>query len=176
MNYGLGVNAGAGSLVDLKNCNITINGMYSAPYNSTCFSVMGGGNLNVYSGNYKLINNDTYSTGDTHGGWVGIIMSSGGTINLYGGNFTNIPAQGFMPQYERPLFTSDAASGKESLLNFAGGTYKPQEDQIVHKGGSGGTENIAFKGTIIGQGVYSVNEILKAQMTEDSSEGTWTIQ
>ena len=173
VNYGLGINAGAGANVTIDDCNITVTGMYSAPYNSTCFSVMGGGEMVVNSGNYKLINNNTYSTGDTHGGWVGIIMSSGGSLTLNGGTFTNIPAQGFMPQYERPLFSCDATAGNTATLNFMGGTYAPQEDQIAHKGGSGGTEIVKIKGeTIPG---YSVNTTLLEKMTNNGN-GTWTVQ
>ena len=173
VNYGLGINAGAGAKATLTDCNITVNGMYSAPYNSTCFSVMGGGEMTVESGNYKLINDDTYVTGASHGGWVGIIMSSGGTLKLNGGTFTNVPATGFVPAYERPLFTCDAVSGTESTLHFNGGTYVPQEDQIAHKGGSGGTENVIIKGeTLAG---YNINTTLLEKMT-DNGNGSWTIQ
>lgn len=129
--------------------------------------------MTVESGNYKLINDDTYVTGASHGGWVGIIMSSGGTLKLNGGTFTNVPATGFVPAYERPLFTCDAVSGTEASLHFNGGTYVPQEDQIAHKGGSGGTENVIIKGeTLAG---YNINTTLLEKMT-DNGNGSWTIQ
>ena len=176
VKYGAGVCLGGnGAKVTLTDCDITISGMYSAPYNSTCFSIWGGAEMTIESGNYKIINNDLYATGASHGGWVGIVMSSGGKINLNGGTFTNVPATGFMPQYERPLFSVDATAGNTGVMNFNGGTYDPQEDQIIHKGGSGGTETVQFKGTTIGHGVYSVNSLLMAEMT-DNGNGTWSIQ
>ena len=129
--YGAGVVAGGeGVSVVLNNCDITVNGMYSAPYNSVCFGVWGGAEMIVNSGNYKMINDNTYSTGDTHGGWVGIVMSSGGTITTYGGTFTNVPAPGFNPAYERAIFEAENNAPAVATLNLLGGTFIPQEEQI----------------------------------------------
>lgn len=128
--YGSGVNAYWGSNVVLDDCNITVNGMYSAPYNSVCFSAMYGAEITVNSGNYKLINDDTYITGDTHGGWVGIIMNSGGTITTNGGTFENVPAAGFNPAYERAIFEAENNAPAVATLNLLGGTFIPQKDKI----------------------------------------------
>jgi len=129
-SYGSGVNSGSGAYVELTDCDITVNGMYSAPYNSVCVSVMGGAEMVINSGNYKMINDNTYNTGDTHGGWVGIVMSSGGTLTTKGGTYTNVPAAGFMPQYERAIFEAENNAPAVSTLNLLGGTFDPQEDQI----------------------------------------------
>ena len=130
--YGSGVNAYWGAYVELEDCDITVEGMYSAPYNSVCFSVMYGSELVINSGNYKLINNNTYNTGDTHGGWVGIIMNSGGTITTNGGTFTNVPAPGFNPAYERAIITAENNAPAVATLNLLGGTFIPQEDLIYN--------------------------------------------
>jgi len=155
-SYGSGVNSGAGANVTLNDCDITVNGMYSAPYNSVAFSVMGGGEMTINSGNYKMINDATYATGDTHGGWVGIVMSSGGTLNINGGMYTNVPAAGFNPQYERAIFELENNAPAVSTLNLLGGTFDPQEDQIY-----GGYGDQYYP-------TYNVPNLI------DNGNGTWT--
>ena len=129
VNYGTAVNSNNAKVV-INNCDITINGMYKQPYNSVCFSVMYGGEVTINGGNYKLINNATYSTGNTHGGWVGIAMSSGGTINLNDGTFENVPADGFIPANERAIIQAENNNPAVSTVVFAGGKYKPQAKKI----------------------------------------------
>ena len=128
--YGSGVNAYWGSYVEMNNCDITVAGMYSAPYNSVCFSVMYGSEMVINSGNYKMINDNTYSTGASHGGWVGIVMNSGGTLTINGGNYTNVPAAGFNPQYERAIFELENNAPAVATLNLLGGTFDPQYNKI----------------------------------------------
>jgi len=157
-HYGSGVNAGSGANVELTDCDITVNGMYSAPYNSVCFSVMYGGRLTIHSGNYKLINDNVYTTGDTHGGWVGIVMNSGGTITTLGGTYTNVPAAGFVPAYERAIIEGENASPAVATINLLGGTFIPQKDKV-------------YSGYGIGESpTYPVfNGVLT-----DNGDGTWT--
>lgn len=153
--YGTGVNAYWGSNVVLDDCNITVNGMYSAPYNSVCFSVMYGATMTINSGNYKLINNSTYNTGDTHGGWVGIVMNSGGTITTTGGTFTNVPAEGFKPQYERAIIEAENLDPATATVNLLGGLFIPQEDNVV-------------------SGYGDVNYPVVTGRLLDNGDGTWT--
>ena len=157
-HYGSGVNAGSGANVELTDCDITVNGMYTAPYNSVCFSVMYGGRLTIHSGNYKLINDNVYTTGDTHGGWVGIVMNSGGTITTLGGTYTNVPAVGFVPAYERAIIEGENASPAVATINLLGGTFIPQKDKV-------------YSGYGIGESpTYPVfNGVLT-----DNGDGTWT--
>ena len=156
--YGSGVNASHGANVVLNDCDITVNGMYSAPYNSVCFSVMNEGVMTINSGNYTLINDNTYSTGDTHGGWVGIVMNSGGTITTKGGTFTNVPADGFVPQYERAIIEGENVSPAVATINLIGGTFVPQSSKVYSGYGIGDSPR------------YPVfNGILT-----DNGDGTWT--
>ena len=127
--HGSGVNS-SNAKVTLNNCDITVNGMYSAPYNSVCFSCMYGGELTVNGGNYKIINTADYATGDTHGGWLGIVMSSGGTLILNDGTFENVPADGFNPAYERAIIEAENNAPAVSTVVFAGGKYKPQHSKV----------------------------------------------
>ena len=153
--YGSGVNAGSDASVVLNDCDITVNGMYSAPYNSVCFSVMYGGELTINSGNYKLINDAVYATGDTHGGWVGIVMNSGGTITTNGGTFTNVPAEGFKPQYERAIIEAENLDPATATVNLLGGTFIPQKDNVV-------------------SGYGDVNYPVINAYLIDNGDGTWT--
>ena len=151
VNYGAGVVVGENSKGTINNSNITVNGMYSQVWNSVCFGVWGGGELTINGGNYTLNNNDTYATGASHGGWVGIIMNSGGTITINDGAFENVPAAGFMPQYERAVLHSEAANGSIATYNIIGGKYNPQEDLIIDGYDDGVGKrytNIAGNGTI----------------------------
>lgn len=165
-SYGAGIVIGSNTTAVLNNCDITVNGMYSAPYNSVCFGVWGGGEMTVNSGNYKMINDNTYATGDTHGGWVGIVMSSGGTLNVNGGTFTNVPAAGFNPAYERAIFELENNSPAVSTLNLNGGTFAPQKSQIY--GGYGDryypTYNVA---NLVdnGNGTWSVIDLSESSVT-----------
>jgi hypothetical protein len=85
-------------------------------------------------------------------------MNSGGTITTKGGTFTNVPAVGFNPAYERAIFEVENNAPAVSTLNLLGGTFDPQEDQIY--GGYGdqyypeyNIGNIDFKPNIIGLNV-----------------------
>lgn len=153
--YGSGVNAGDDAKVVLNDCDITVNGMYSAPYNSTCFSVMSGGELTINSGNYKLINDNVYATGDTHGGWVGIVMNSGGTITINGGTYTNVPTEGFVPQYERAIIEAENLDPATATVNLFGGTFIPQNNKVV-------------------SGYGDVNYPVINGVLTDNGDGTWT--
>lgn len=156
-SYGAGVVVGSNTTAVLNNCNITITGMYSAPYNSVAFGVWGGGTMTVNSGEYKMINNNTYATGDTHGGWLGIVMSSGGTLNIKGGNYVNVPAAGFNPAYERAIFELENNAPAVSTLNLIGGTFDPQDDMVY--GGYGDRYYPIWNGDVEdtdGDGVYTV--------------------
>ncbi|MBR1961477.1 MAG: hypothetical protein IKA26_00790 [Alistipes sp.] len=128
--YGSAVNS-SNADVTLNDCDITVTGMYSAPYNSVCFSVMNGGKLTVNGGNYKMINNNTFATGDTHGGWLGIVMNSGGTLILNDGIFENVPAEGFNRNYERAIIEAENLDPATAKVVFAGGKYKPQYNKVV---------------------------------------------
>ncbi len=173
VDYGTGFNAGSGATVTLKDCDVTVNGMYSAPYNSVCFSVMGGGKLVVESGNYKVINNDTYVTGKSHGGWGGIIMNSGGTMDINGGTFTNVPADLAALTNERSLFSIDATAGLSATLNLNGGTFVPQRNKMVEKGGSGSNDVFAYVDGNLIPGFY-VNDGVLAAM-HDMGDGRWMV-
>ena len=127
--YGSGVNSGKAKVV-LNNCDITVNGMYSSPFNSVCFSVMYGGELTVNGGNYKMINDAVYATGDTHGGWLGVVMNSGGTLILNDGTFENVPTTGFNPANERAIIEAENNAPAVATVIFAGGKYKPQHSKI----------------------------------------------
>lgn len=153
--YGSGVCASHKAKVVLNDCDITVNGMYSAPYNSTCFSVMYEGELTINSGNYKLINDNVYTTGNTHGGWVGIVMNSGGTITTYGGTYTNVPAEGFVPQYERAIIEAENLNPAIATVNLLGGTFKPQNNRVV-------------------SGYGDVNYPVVNAYLIDNKDGTWT--
>ena len=152
-NYGSGVNAGSGASVALADCNITVNGMYKAPYNSTCFSVMSGASMTIDSGNYKMINDNTYSTGDTHGGWVGIVMNSGGTLTLNDGTFTNVPTTGFNSDYERAIIAVERLDETTSTVTFNGGTYTPQKDKVCE--GYGVSSYPTVNGTLIDNDTFN---------------------
>ena len=155
-SYGAGVVCGGkGVSVALNDCDITVNGMYSAPYNSVCFGVWGGAEMTVNSGNYKMINDNTYSTGDTHGGWVGIVMNSGGTLTINGGNYTNVPAAGFNPQYERAIIEAENLDPATATVNLLGGNFKPQNNKVV-------------------SGYGDVNYPVVNAYLIDNGDGTWT--
>ena len=173
VNYGSGFNAGSGATVTLKDCEVTVNGMYSAPYNSVCFSVMGGGKLIVESGNYKIINDDVYPTGKSHGGWLGIIMDSGGTMDINGGTFTNVPADLAALSHERSMFSIDATAGLSATLNLNGGTFAPQRNKMVEKGGSGSNDVFAYVDGNLIPGFY-VNDGVLAAM-HDMGDGRWMV-
>ena len=173
VNYGSGFNAGSGATVTLKDCEVTVNGMYSAPYNSVCFSVMGGGKLIVESGNYKIINNDVYPTGKSHGGWLGIVMNSGGTMDINGGTFTNVPADLTALSHERSMFSIDATAGLSATLNLNGGTFTPQRNKMVEKGGSGSNDVFAYVDGKLIEGFY-VNDGVLAAM-HNMGNGSWMV-
>ncbi|MBP3290464.1 MAG: hypothetical protein J6L75_05785 [Alistipes sp.] len=173
VNYGSGFNAGSGATVTLKNCEVTVNGMYKAPYNSVCFSVMGGGKLIVESGTYKIINDDVYPTGKSHGGWLGIVMNSGGTMDINGGTFTNVPADLAALSYERSMFSIDATAGLSATLNLNGGTFTPQHNKMVEKGGSGSYDVFAYVDGKLIEGFY-VNDGVLAAM-HDMGNGSWMV-
>ena len=158
VNYGAGVVAGNNANVVLNNCAITSTGIYDAVYNSVCFGVWGNGSMTVNGGKYVKNADQYYNTGATHGGWVGIVMNSGGTIVISDGSFENNATTGFVPNNERAMFQVEAEAGKTSSLYLLGGTYKPQEDQIV--GGYGyGTRIIESNLTNNGDGTWTAGKI-----------------
>ena len=89
--YGGGIEA-AGATVTIDNVLVEQKGMYTAPYNSMCVSVNGGGKAIINSGTFStecITAEEANNQGTSHGPWVVGVLNSGGELIINGGVYSN---------------------------------------------------------------------------------------